>query len=247
MKSIFKKILQNFFKIIKKIKLILNYNISLNPKKIIPDHLLDVYELYLNEERESCYEEFKKYFKTSTFIKTKEIKKYAIKKSKKLNPDSDLYYLEFGVWKGDSINFLANYCDEIYGFDSFIGLKDDWHGFSGVAEESFNLESKLPKVKKNVKLIPGWIEDNLEKFLNEKKPKISFVNIDVDTYNTTRFILEKIKPYLLKNSIIIFDELYNYPGWSVGEYKALREIFNENDFKFLAFSIDGEQSVIQIL
>ena len=31
----------------------------------------------------------------------------------------------------------------------------------------------------NVKLIPGWIEDNLEKFLNEKKPKISFVNIDV--------------------------------------------------------------------
>ena len=83
--------------------------------------------------------------------------------------------------------------------------------------------------------------------MNEKKPKISFVNIDVDTYNTTRFILEKIKPYLLKNSIIIFDELYNYPGWSVGEYKALREIFNENDFKFLAFSIDGEQSVIQIL
>tara|TARA_Y200000002_G_C22647705_1_gene649888 strand:- start:441 stop:1184 length:744 start_codon:yes stop_codon:yes gene_type:complete len=247
MKSIIVKILNFFFKIIRKIKLIINYNISLRPKKILPSHSLDVYDLYCNEERQKCFNEFKRYFQTSTFIKTKDIKKYAIKKSQKLNSDKNLFFLEFGVWKGDSINILADFCDKIYGFDSFIGLKDDWHGFSGVSEESFNLQKKLPKVKDNVELITGWIEDNLEKFLDEKKPNINFVNIDVDTYATTKFILEKIKPHLVKNSVIIFDELYNYPGWGVGEYKALKEVFNEKDFKFLAFSPDGEQAVIQIL
>ena len=30
---------------------------------------------------------------------------------------------------------------------------------------------------------------------------------------------------MAKDSIIIFDELYNYPGWDVGEYKALKEVF----------------------
>ena len=46
---------------------------------------------------------------------------------------------------------------------------------------------------------------------------------------------------------IYFDELYNYTGWEVGEYKALREVFKENEYKFLAFSREGAQVVIQIL
>ena len=40
--------------------------------------------------------------------------------------------------------------------------------------------------------------------------------MDMDTYNPTKFTLEKLKPYLVKNAIILFDELYNYPGWKMG-------------------------------
>jgi hypothetical protein len=59
--------------------------------------------------------------------------------------------------------------------------------------------------------------------------------------------LENTKKYLCKNSIIVFDELYNFPGWDVGEYKALKETFSDNEYKFLGFALKGEQAVIQII
>ena len=43
-----------------------------------------------------------------------------------------------------------------------------------------------------------------------------------------------------------FDELYNYPGWKNGEYKALEQTFNENEYKFKAFSVNANRVVIQI-
>ena len=48
--------------------------------------------------------------------------------------------------------------------------------------------------------------------------------MDVDTYETTKFVLETIKPHLINGAIILFDELYNFEGWDVGEYKALTEV-----------------------
>ena len=71
--------------------------------------------------------------------------------------------------------------------------------------------------------------------------------MDMDTYETTKFVLYEIKPYLIKNAIITFDELYNFPGWEVGEYKALKETFDENEYKFIAFCKNGQQVAIQII
>ncbi len=105
----------------------------------------------------------------------------------------------------------------------------------------------MPKLNTNVVPIIGWVQDTLSPFLEKYKTLIDFVHIDVDTYQTTKFILTKIKPYLSKNSIIAFDELYNYPGWEVGEYKALKETLNENDYKFIAFCKNGPQVAIQII
>ena len=71
--------------------------------------------------------------------------------------------------------------------------------------------------------------------------------MDLDTYDSSKFVLEKIKPYLIKNCIIVFDELYNYPGWDVGEYKALTEVFDEKEYKYLAFADEGTSCVIRII
>ena len=31
---------------------------------------------------------------------------------------------------------------------------------------------------------------------------------------------------------------YNFPGWDVGEYKALKEEFDETEYSFKVFSIE---------
>ena len=96
-----------------------------------------------------------------------------------------------------------------------------------------------------------YVFDSFEGLNNDwigtsNNPKINFVHLDMDTYNPTKYTLEKLKPYLVKNAIIIFDELYNFVGWEHGEYKALKEVFNEDEFEYRGFNIKGAQVVIKI-
>ena len=60
---------------------------------------------------------------------------------------------------------------------------------------------------------------------------------------------KNLRPYLrIKNAVIIFDELYNNVGWRYRDYKALKEVFKDEDISiyFKAFSIQDTQVVIQI-
>ena len=68
----------------------------------------------------------------------------------------------------------------------------------------------------------------------------------MDTYTSTKFALEKLKPYFVKNAIILFDQFYNYHGWQNGEYKALKEVFDKNEFNYKAFFLQGKRCVIQL-
>ena len=212
-----------------------------------PPPSLSPYEMFTKEEIESSFNTFKSYFLTSVLLDNKSYHKYIIEKAKENDLENNKFYLEFGVWVGTTINYFSKYVNTIYGFDSFEGLKEDWVGQYNYPKGTFNLNKELPKLNKNVVPIIGWVQDTLSSFLEKHKPKINFVHMDMDTYETTKFVLTKIKPYLLKNSIIAFDELYNYPGWEVGEYKALKETFNENEYKFIAFNGYGPQVAIQII
>tara|TARA_B100000941_G_scaffold286898_1_gene261180 strand:- start:1161 stop:1916 length:756 start_codon:yes stop_codon:yes gene_type:complete len=212
------------------------------------------YQRFCEDEMEDSYQNFKKYFYTSLIMKQKYLKPWVIKRSLENDQDPNNFYLEFGVHLGRSIKVFSEFLKNknngkdrlIYGFDNFTGLKEDWHGTSGALH--LDEKEKLPKVNRNVILIKGWIQDTLEKFLSENNvSRISFINIDVDTYETTKYILPLIKPYLFSGSIIIFDEIYNFPGWKVGEYKALIEEFKDEEYKFIAFSDDGKQAAIEII
>jgi len=68
----------------------------------------------------------------------------------------------------------------------------------------------------------------------------------MDTYSPTKYTLERIKPLLVKDAILVFDELYNYPGFQEGELKALKEVFKDDEYTFKAFNVLGTQVVIQI-
>ena len=203
-------------------------------------------DMYFIEEKEKCYNHFKKYFKNSMLLRVPILRNYAIKEAIKNETKEDDYtYLEFGVYKGDTANFFSKYVNKLYAFDSFEGLREDWVGSQSPAG-TFNLDKKIPKLNTNVTPIVGWVQDTLDNFLEEKKPKINFVHMDMDTYETSKFILTKIKPYLNNDAIILFDDLWWHPGWEVGEYKALKEVFNDDEYEFKAFAIYGEQVVIKL-
>ena len=220
---------------------------------IIPDefapHLLQKKKLQIKLYEDLCEEtfnHFKEHLKSSLVLedgwKTRE---YAIKTALRNDKNKEYYSLEFGVWKGASSNFFSNYVNKLYCFDSFEGLKEDWPG-TFAPKGYFDLKKKKPSLNSNIEPIIGWVEDTLDNFLAKHNPKVNFVHLDMDTYGPTKFTLEKLKPYLIRNSIILFDELYNYIGWKNGEYKALCEVFKDNEFEYKAFNLQGQQCVIQI-
>ena len=219
-------------------------------KYAYPDYIApkSVYQLYVEDQNYQCFLHFKELLKSTLLLTTKKIRDYAIVEAIKNDPHSDCYYLEFGVFSGTTIRFFSKYLtkNKIYGFDSFEGLKEHWFG-TIVTKGTFDLKKKVPTLPKNVVPVPGWIQDTLPPFLNKKNPTINFVHIDVDTYETTKFILDLIKPRLAKGAMILFDELYNFEGWNVGEYKALTEVFDKNEYKFEAFAYNGQQALIKIL
>lgn len=211
----------------------LNFKIRFGNKSAI-----DIYYDNLSQE---CYNFFKDKMKSSSiFLKVEDIRNFSIYKAIQNNKHSENIFLEFGVYTGGSINLFSKQLKtinaSICGFDTFEGLTEDWLTHVFFPKGSLSLNSKLPKVEKNVRLIKGKIQDTLSSFLEENsKKKIMFAHMDMDTYASTKYALTKIKPFLQKGSVILFDEFYGYPNWQEEEYKAFTEVFKENEYKFIAF------------
>ena len=148
--------------------------------------------------------------------------KFIIGEYVKNNDYKDKLFLEFGTYKGESINFLSSLMPEVkfYGFDTFEGLPES---FSIWKKGEFDIKGKLPKVNNNVSLIKGYFNETLPKFLEEHKEKAAFIHIDCDLYSSTKTIFENIYDKIIPNTVIQFDEYYNYPGWKNHEFKAFQE------------------------
>lgn len=139
-------------------------------------------------------------------------------------------YSEFGVWKGESINYLAKKVNQdIHGFDSFEGLPEAWLGSHQAGH--FALK-KLPTFKKNVIIHRGWFDDTLPLFVKENNEKVAFLHIDCDLYSSTKTIFKFLDDRIVEGSIIMFDEYFNYPFWQHHEYKAFQEFVKENNIKY---------------
>jgi hypothetical protein len=150
-------------------------------------------------------------------------------------------YAEFGVWKGESINYFAKCAHlrqtTLFGFDSFEGLKDDWPGL-GQARGHFSLGGQLPTVESNVVLIKGEFEQTLPAFLASDARPFAFVHIDCDTYQSTRSILDLILDRLTVGTVLLFDEYFGYRGWRREEWKAWQEFIKANriEYEYIAYS-----------
>lgn len=190
--------------------------------------------------------------------------KYVLKNmnlAKSLNSNYELYdylidnfnitgeILEFGVFKGNSIKYIADKFNDktVYGFDSFEGLPEKWR--EGFEVGAFDLGGNLPLVPSNVKLIKGWFNDSIPYFLeNNSMTRIGLLHIDCDLYSSTKIIFSGLKDKIGKGTIIIFDEYFNYEGWKHGEFKAFQEFVDENkvSYCYLAYNSKHEQVAVII-
>jgi len=159
----------------------------------------------------------------------------------KLQHKPDTLWLEFGVFTGNTVNYISNFTsDYVYGFDSFEGLPEDWR--DGINKGRFNMNGNLPQVNKNVKLIKGWFNETLPEFIKTHNKKVSFIHMDADLYSSTKCIFDNLKDYIDTDCIIVFDELINYPGFDGerGELKAFYEFVTENKVDYEWIGMDGQ-------
>jgi len=144
---------------------------------------------------------------------------------------------ECGVFEGRSINHMARIFAErdIFGFDSFEGLEEDWPGLPHAAGH-FDLGGALPSVESNVTLTKGWVQDTIPTFLENHAGPIAFLHVDTDTYAPAKSILSLCKPRFVPGTVVLFDELIGYPFWERAEYRALQEELGDTEYRFIAFS-----------
>ena len=137
--------------------------------------------------------------------------------------NGDGLFLEFGVYKGGTISYVAKRFPgrHLYGFDSFEGFPDD--GRSDWKQDFSVI--KLPEVPANVSLTKGWFKDTLPGFLASHANHVDFLNIDCDLYSSTNDVLgalarsKRLKP----GTVIFFDELINYKQFLWNEMLSLFE------------------------
>lgn len=155
--------------------------------------------------------------------------------------------LEFGVFTGKSINYIAKKTKlNVYGFDSFEGLPENWR--SGFSQGSFDLKGELPKCESNVRLIKGWFEQTIPIFLTEQSDRVSFIHVDCDLYSSTKTIFEMLNKQLAETVIIVFDEYFNYPGWKKHEHLAFMEFIGKTGYKYdyICYNKNHEQVAVRL-
>lgn len=160
-------------------------------------------------------------------------------------------YAEFGVFSGLSINHLAKPLRDkeirIYGFDSFEGLKEDWHG-TWYAAGAFDVGGKLPEVPPNVTLIKGWFDETVPKFLADHPSEpFSFIHVDSDTFETATLLLSLLQERIVKGTIIVFDEYLGFPSWQRGEFLAWHNFVEAQQLKYAYLAFSNTPAAILIL
>jgi predicted O-methyltransferase YrrM len=155
--------------------------------------------------------------------------------------------LEFGVFAGRSLTVIAEARKgrEVYGFDSFQGLSEDYRPH--VRAGAFALDG-APSVE-GAELVVGWFDDTLPGFLEEHPGPVDFLHVDGDLYSSAVTVLEFVGPRLLPGSIVIFDEFFNYPGWQKHEFRAWEEYLARTGTQvtYEAYTSNNEQVVVRIV
>lgn len=155
--------------------------------------------------------------------------------------------LEFGVRFGNSIRILSGLAQQpVHGFDSFEGLPDVWHH---EPKGSYTTKGVMPEVPANVTLHKGWFDQKLPEFLKQHDQDVRFINVDCDTYGSTKTVLDFLASRIKSGTVIVFDEYIGNQYWREDEFKAFQEAVQRFGWKYeyLCFSFFTKQVALRIL
>ena len=143
-------------------------------------------------------------------------------------------WLEFGVSNGASLKVIAEQAQaRIYGFDSFEGLPEDWvrgEGRPTLRRGSFR--GTPDTVPPHVTLVPGLFVDTIPRFVEEHSEVVAFMHVDCDIYSSTQTVLSSLGRRIAPGTVIVFDELFNYPRFADHEMRALLEAVSEQGLEY---------------
>lgn len=165
--------------------------------------------------------------------------------------------VECGIFKGNSFFRWIKFRDlleqtssrKIIGFDIFgdfpeANFKDDkirrdafvkeTNGGKSISYDELTELLEKQNLRSNVDIIKGDILKTLDAYLDDNPHlKISLLHIDVDLYEPTKHILERLYAKVTKGGIIILDDY----GAFAGTNKAVDDFFeNQAEVKKLAYS-----------
>ncbi len=138
--------------------------------------------------------------------------------------DAPLTFLEFGVYRGDSLRqwaALNHHPDSVFlGFDSFTGLPMRWRNRPA---GHFDCGGQPPAIADSrVRCIPGWFNHTLPQALasiaNGPERQI-LVHLDADLHASTLYCLTTLGT-ALGSFLVMFDE------YGAGEARALRDVLD---------------------
>ena len=143
------------------------------------------------------------------------------------------YMASFGVYMGGSLEVLAKYNPtvDIFGIDSFAGLPKENESIDFHREGEFsegvnyhNIAGYFKMLYNNVRIVRGFSPDVFKYFDNNVR--FSFVEIDVDLYQSVLDGLDFFMPRMLKGGIIIIDD-YKVRS-TPGSEKAIDDFFEDH-------------------
>lgn len=118
-------------------------------------------------------------------------------------------YLEFGVWRGDSMRAWMQLLPPgavLHGFDSFEGLPES---FTHSAHKgTFATEGRAPQISDpRVSFFAGWFEQTLPTY-QPPDHEVLIINMDADLYSSTIFVLHSVRDWIRPGTLIYFDEFH---------------------------------------
>lgn len=149
------------------------------------------------------------------------------------------HIIEFGSYKGGNAIFMAHvartlYPDmKIYALDTFEGMPPTDKNVDAHSEGDFSdvdldeLRSHAAKSGlTNVEFVKGRFEQTAPMIL-ERARKISLAHIDCDVLPSVEYAYEAVKPYMVANGYIIFDDATT--SSCIGATEAVEELVIKRD------------------
>jgi hypothetical protein len=162
-----------------------------------------------------------------------------------VNPNLS-HVLEFGVGSGHTMRqcvgtLKTRFPDKkfiIKGFDWFQGLPEAWVSTKhpevvAAGKGAFTQNGNAPDIE-GVEYYIGLFDDTLPEYVKTEAESIALLHIDCDLYSSTKTVFKHLHPYIVKDTIIAFDEwcyLHN-EKYDDHEAKAFFEYVEEHNVKY---------------